>query len=65
MGGSEISRSEEKSFENNDVFVWISKKIQDPLKVKLNIHLNNPKKLSQMFQNFQINCCGCRLSSKN
>lgn len=38
MGGSEISRSEEKSFENNDVFVWISKKIQELLKVKLNIY---------------------------
>ncbi|CAN7050320.1 unnamed protein product [Brassica rapa subsp. trilocularis] len=34
MGGSEISRSEEKSFENNDVFVWISKKIQEPLKAE-------------------------------
>ncbi|CAN7127598.1 unnamed protein product [Brassica rapa subsp. narinosa] len=34
MVGSEISRSEEKSFENNDVFVWISKKIQEPLKAE-------------------------------
>lgn len=44
MGGSEVSRTEEKIdvgfvklFENNDVFVWISQKIQEPLKVKLNI----------------------------
>lgn len=49
MGGSEISRLEEKIdvgfvklFENNDVFVWFSQKIQEPLKVELNIHLNKP-----------------------
>ncbi|XP_056845888.1 uncharacterized protein LOC108810403 isoform X1 [Raphanus sativus] len=41
MGGSEISRLEEKIdvgfvklFENNDVFVWFSQKIQEPLKVE-------------------------------
>lgn len=54
MGGSEISRSEEKSgigFEKIAVFprfvVWINQTIQEPLKVKLSFssHRKSPRSL--------------------
>lgn len=60
MGGSEVSRSEEKSgigfvklFENNVVFpgflVWLNQTIQEPLKVKLSFPSQEPhKKLIQI-----------------
>ncbi|KFK44441.1 hypothetical protein AALP_AA1G256900 [Arabis alpina] len=57
MGGSEISRSEEKSgigfiklFEKNLVFpgfvVWVNQTIQEPLKAEFNKRLRNVKELS-------------------